>query len=65
MSNYTALFEGQPYCDFCKCKLRPIGASTVSCGHTSLTLGVDHLSRPAYDNWMVTERELEKLVVKS
>lgn len=55
---YTELFEGAPYCEQCRCKLRRLGRATVSCDHTSFTVGIDKLNAAAYNNWMATESEL-------
>lgn len=64
-SGYTELFEGAPYCEQCLCKLRALGTSSISCNHTSLTLGIDKLNAPAYAAWMVVESELAGIAGRS
>lgn len=59
---FIPLFEADPYCDQCKCKLRPLGVSTIACNHTSLTVGIDRLDAHNYDRWMVVESDFPKLL---
>lgn len=62
MTNYEPLFEGEPYCSKCNCKLRPLGVSTVACNHTSFTVGIDSLYNHAFDAWMVCDADLNEII---
>ncbi len=59
---YVELFEGAPYCARCEMKLRLLGSSTVTCGHTSFIIGIDKLTNHAYNDWMAVESDLVTIV---
>lgn len=61
-TTHQELFEGAPYCDRCRVKLRRLGVSTVTCNHTSLTVGIDSLNSPAYNSWMAMEADLAEII---